>query len=140
MALKPLLEFPNWDFLKNKVRKSDIFRRPKSDRQFTTFYQQITTTSPRFTIQKTQKNSKPPCKNAPSTTQNFFRQSNLAPQRLPSEVVQRVGEEGEHEDADPVMVEWVVVAEAGDGAIGGGFVELDADAEESDDAACGDQA
>ena len=56
------------------------------------------------------------------------------------EVVEAEGEQGEHEDADPVVVEGVVVAEAGDGAVGGGFVELDADAEEADDAAGGDEA
>ena len=75
----------------------------------------------------------------PFTTHNFFRKSNLAPERLPCEVVERVGEEGEHEDADDVVVEWVVVAEAWDGAIGGGFVELDAHAEQAHDAAGGDE-
>ena len=64
----------------------------------------------------------------------------LFTQRLSGEVVEAEGEGGEHEDADPVMVERVVVGEARDGAVGGGFVELDADAEEADDAAGGDQA
>jgi len=56
------------------------------------------------------------------------------------EVVERVGEEGEHEDADQVVVKGVVFAEAGDGAVGGGLVELDTDAEEADDSAGGDEA
>jgi hypothetical protein len=38
------------------------------------------------------------------------------------------------------VVERVVVGEAGDGAVGGGFVEFDDYAEEADDAAGGDEA
>ena len=59
-------------------------------------------------------------------------------ERLAGEVVEAEGEEGEHDDADHVVVQWIMVAEARDGAIGGGFVEFDADTEESDDAAGGD--
>src|SRR5262252_8259430 len=48
-------------------------------------------------------------------------------QRLSCEVVERVGEQGEHEDTDPVLMEPVVLAEAWDGLVGGGLVELGAD-------------
>ena len=54
------------------------------------------------------------------------------------EVVERVSEEREHEDADPVVVERVVFVEAGDGPVGGGFVELHGDSEEANDATGGD--
>ena len=58
-------------------------------------------------------------------------------QRFAGEVVEAEGEEGEHDYADPVVVEGVVVGEAGDGAFGGGFVELHDDSEEADDSAGG---
>src|SRR5258705_8796845 len=64
----------------------------------------------------------------------------LAVQRFSSEVVEGEGEESEHDDADQVVVQRIVVAETGDRAVGGGFVEFDADAEESDEASGGDEA
>src|SRR5260370_42030474 len=67
-----------------------------------------------------------------------IRKLSLGLQGLSGEVVEGEGEESEHDDADQVVVQRVVVAEAGDGAIGGGFVKFDADAEEADDASGGD--
>ena len=57
-------------------------------------------------------------------------------ERLAREVVERVGEQGEHEDADPIVMQRVVIAEPGNGAIGGRLVEFDGDPEQADDAAC----
>ena len=37
------------------------------------------------------------------------------------------------------MVQRIVVAEAGNGSVSGGFVKFDADTEEADDATCGDE-
>ena len=65
--------------------------------------------------------------------------SSFCLQGLSGEVVEREGEESEHDDADQVVMQGVVVAEAGNGAMGGGFVEFDADAEEADDASGGDE-
>ena len=56
------------------------------------------------------------------------------------EVVKAVGESGEHQDGDPVVVEGVLRGELEDLLVGCGFVELDADAEQADDAAGGDEA
>src|ERR1700730_6746905 len=64
----------------------------------------------------------------------------LGLQGFSGEVVEREGEEGEHDDADQHVVQRVVVAEAGEGTVGGGFVEFDANAEEADDATGGDEA
>src|SRR5665213_2357672 len=43
-------------------------------------------------------------------------------QRLSGEVEEREGQQREHDDADPVVVEGVVVAEAREHLVGGGFV------------------
>src|SRR5258705_8813671 len=64
----------------------------------------------------------------------------LAVQRFSSEVVEGEGEESEHDDADQVVVQRIVVAETGDRAVGGGFVEFGADTEEADDASGSDEA
>jgi hypothetical protein len=49
------------------------FKSHKNDVLLTTFTMHLTTTSPRITIQKHRGNRETPCKNAPSTTQIFFR-------------------------------------------------------------------
>lgn len=51
------------------------------------------------------------------------------------EVVETEGQQGEHQDADPVVVEGIVVAEVRKDFVCGSFVESCAYAHEADDAA-----
>ena len=134
---------------KNKVRKSGVFfllgktwcNAPRSTTQ-------ITTNSPRFTSQKHGNSPKTPYKNHLPPRRNFFGKipkSAFSLKGFSGEVIKRKSEKGEHDDADPVLVEGVVVAEAPElpmtsALFGEALKQTNTHAEEADDAAGGDEA
>jgi len=120
---------------KNKVHKSGVFFAPGKHRathhHFAPNHHNIHHDLP---AKKHHKSQKPPVK-PPSTTPEFFRKipkSAFSLKGFSGEVIKRKSKKGEHDDADPVMVEGVVVAETPDGAVGGGFIEFDEDPKEPD--------
>ena len=101
----------------------------------TTFAPQFTTKPPQFTIERHGGKRKTPAKTPSHRPQKIYlEKSTPALERLPGEVIKRVGQQREHKNTHKVVVQRIVIAEARDRALRRGFVEFHANADQAHNA------
>src|SRR5258708_5707650 len=74
-----------------------------------------------------------------TTQKNLFPKSTLVLERLPGEVIKRVGQQREHQNTYKVVVQRIVIAEARNRALSRSFIEFHANPDQTNDAARSDQ-